>query len=190
MKLDTQSLLPIVMLSLLAALTFWLDRTAQVDAERKDSKIRHDPDFIVDQFTVRKFKPTGELQFSLLAQKMLHYPDTDTTDVSLPLLTYFDHPQQLRISAKRAEVGKDGEVVTLIDDVSVVREAAHDNPQLVISTSNMTVYTDDEIARTEAPVTIRHGASLVKGVGMEINNLAQTIKLLGGIQGIIFPKQP
>jgi len=190
MKLDTQSLLPLVMLSLLAALTFWLDRAAQVEVRGNDGKTRHDPDFIVDQFTVRKFKPSGKLQYSLVAQKMLHYPDDDTTDISQPQLIYFGHPQQLRISAKRAAVGKDGDVVHLIDDVKVVRDAAPGDPQLTISTSTMTVYTEDEIASTKDPVTIRHGASIVRGVGMEINNLKQTTRLLSGIQGIIFPKQP
>lgn len=188
MKHTSASLLPLILLALLAALTFWLERTTQIDNGRSDGKGRHDPDFIVDNFTVRRFNPSGELQYVQTAQKMLHYTDDDSTDVVAPTLDYLGQTQKTHITARQAWLGQAGKEVRLFNDVRMVREGTTDSPELVVTTSEMFVYPDDEFARGVMPVTVTEGKSVINGTGFEADNRAHIFKLMGRVHGIIYKK--
>ena len=186
MKHTSANLLPLLLLAFLAALTFWLERTTHFETDRHDGKGRHDPDFIVDNFTVRRFNPSGGLQYVQTAQKMLHYTDDDSTEVLAPALTYLGQNQETHISARQAWVGTAGKEVRLFDDVRLVREATTDSPALVVTTSEMFVYPDDELARGVMPVTLTEGLSVIHGTGFEANNRTHLFKLMGRVRGIIY----
>ncbi|MFI4981545.1 MAG: LPS export ABC transporter periplasmic protein LptC [Nevskiales bacterium] len=186
MRASGITLLPLVLLTLLAGATFWLERASQIDDGSSNGKKRHDPDFVVDNFTTRRFNLEGGLQHSLTAKKMLHYADDDTTDVTAPSLTYYGHIPPTRLTSLQASVSKDGKEVRLTNDVRMVREASADRPELVVTTSELKVFPDDEQARADVPVTIVDGQSTVHGTAMEADNRAQIFTLKGRVQGTIY----
>ena len=190
MRHFSSNLLPLVLLTLLAALTFWLERASQIEDAHRDGKMRHDPDFIVDNFTVRRFDLEGGLQYVLTAKKMLHYADDESTDVLDPALNYYGGSRPARVTARHASVSKDGKELILSDDVRMVRAASHDTPELVLTTSQMYLYPDDNIARSTVPVTISEGTSVIRGEGLEADNRTQVVKLLGRVRGIIYRHKP
>ena len=185
MKAHSANLLPLVLLTFLAALTFWLDRASLGDSPSNSGKNRHDPDFIVSGLDMRQFNLDGSLKHSLTARKMLHYTDDDSTQVIDPMLIFYAHAQSTRLSAQQATVSHDGTEVRLADDVRMVREASDDSPELVVTTAELKVYPDDEIARSAAPVTISQGRSEITGSGIEIDNRARTMQLLGRVRGTL-----
>ena len=186
MKVRTYSFFPLAVLTLLAALTFWLEHATRVEEGPRDGKQRHDPDFIVDNATTRKFDQQGKLQYSLVTQRMVHYADDETTEVSLPRLTFLGQPPPMHSSARRAHVSKDGHEVVLIDDVRVVREASAKDPQMVLTTSELSIYPDQSFAATDQAVKIEHGKSVMHGVGLELDGDAQFYKLLSNATGILY----
>lgn len=189
MRIHGANLLPLILLTLLAALTFWLERASRVEDNGND-KGRHDPDFVVDNFTLRRFNLDGGLQHSMSAKQMLHYPDDDSTSVIDPALTFFGSSLPTRLSAQQARISKDGKLVRLSNDVRVVREATAENPELLVTTAEMVVYPDDEIARSSVPVRIVQGHSVINGSGMEVDNRTQTYTLTGPVQGRIYRTEP
>ena len=186
MKTSGTRLLPLVLLTLLAALTFWLDQTTKVGEQRDDGKGRHDPDFIVDRFTVRRFDPDGHLQHLLTAQKMLHYPDDDSTEVSAPALSYFSNGRRTDATAPRAWLGPEGKELRLSDGVRVVQGATATEPATTLTTTEMTVYPDEEIARTSTPVTIVQDSSVINATGLEADNRLRLYKLQGRAHAVIY----
>ncbi|OIR01684.1 lipopolysaccharide exporter periplasmic protein [mine drainage metagenome] len=186
MKLSGTNLLPLLLLTLLAALTFWLQRTTQIGAVHDDGRDRHDPDFIVNNFTVRRYNLDGGLQQVLTAQKMLHYIDDDSTEVSTPALTYYGANRQTQVTARQAWLTKEGKEVRLVGDVRLVRAATADSPQLVVTTAEMNVYPDAGIARSNVPVTITQGQSVITGNGFEVDNKTRIFQLVGKAHGIIY----
>lgn len=188
MRATGAGLLPIALLSLLAALTFWLDRATQAENNGRDGKHRHDPDYIADNFHVRRFNVEGALQHTLIAQKMLHYPDDDSTEVIAPRLTYHRTPPA-RVSSIKAWLDKDGKHVKLDGDVRVIRDSIDDRPQTEIATSVLYVVPDDEFAHTDAPVTITQGLTVINGTGMETSNKTHISVLFGRVRGTIHHKQ-
>ena len=188
MRIHSANLLPLVLLTLLAALTFWLERATQGENGVSGDKLRHDPDYFVIGLAFRHFNLDGSLQSSLEAKQMRHYPDDDSTQVTEPVMVLYAHAQPMRLNARRARVSEDGKLVVLTDDVRVVREASVDNPELVLTTTEMQVYPDDEIARASVPVTIVSGQSVIRGSGMEADHRARLFTLMGRAQGTVYRK--
>jgi lipopolysaccharide export system protein LptC len=184
-KIQAAPLFPLLLLTLLAAGTFWLDHASRIDETTRNGKNRHDPDFIVEHFTSRRFSLDGRLQHQLSAQKMAHYPDNDSTEVSTPSLVYYGQSQPLLVDAERAWISKDGKEVRLIGDVQMKRNAHDKQPDLLVKTAELRVFPDDELARTDTPVTIINGLSTLQGHGLEANNHTQTFTLLGRVQGVL-----
>lgn len=189
MRFRTQSLFPVGILTLLAALTFWLDRVTQVDAARDDSKRRHDPDYIAEAFTVKAFGAEGHLESTLTAARMVHYPDDDTTLMSTPRLSSHRGTRATHVTAEQALVGPDGREMTLVGNVRAVRDATRSDPEVVLTTQTLTLFPDDEIMRTPAPVTVTQGASVLRGTGLDADNRSGTLQLLGSVSGTIERKR-
>ncbi|MBS3916396.1 MAG: LPS export ABC transporter periplasmic protein LptC [Sulfuritalea sp.] len=184
-----QSLFPIALLTLLVGLTFWLQRATEVKDNFNDSKLRHDPDYFAENFTVRRFTASGGLQSTLAARKMVHYPDDDTTVVDEPRLSFFRGDRPTHLTAKQGLIGPDAQEIALVGNVRGVRAATPTDAEIVYTSSHLTVYPDEEVARTSAAVTITQGASIVRGVGMEADNKTQIYKLLSQVNSTIEKKQ-
>jgi lipopolysaccharide export system protein LptC len=189
MKLRVQSLFPIALLTLLVGLTFWLERATELKRPGSDSLLRHDPDFFVDNLRLRSFSPTGELQSTLAATKMVHYPDDETTLVSEPRVWFLKGPRPTQLTAQQGLVAPDGRQVVLVGNVRGVREATKTDPQLVLTTTHLTLLPDDDMMRTNAPVTVIQGASVVRAVGFEADNKSKIIQLLSQVNSTIQMKQ-
>lgn len=184
MKDRAASLFPLVMLVLLAALTFWLNRVVQGDNPKGPQ--RHDADYWVEHFEVRRFDPEGKLQHTLVAEKLLHYPDDDTTVVTAPHLTYHQQPPS-EISARTAYIGRDGKEVDLVDDVRVVRHSVSgDTPPTVLATRTLKVFPDDEKGSTNDAVVITQGKSVMNGSGLDIDNRSGITVLHGRVTGTLY----
>ncbi len=188
LKSHGQSLFPIALMLMLVGLTFWLQRAAEVKGGFSDSKLRHDPDYIVDKFTVRRFAPTGALQSTLVAEKMVHYPDDETTALTGPRMSFFRGPRPTHLSAKQGLVGPDGREVALVGGVRGVRDATSADPEIVFTTSHITILPDDEIVRTTAAVILTQAASVIRGVGLEGDNKTQVFHLLSQVNSTIEKK--
>lgn len=184
-----QSLFPIALMTLLVGLTFWLQRATEVKDDFSDSKLRHDPDYYAENFTVRRFASTGGLQSTLVAKKMVHYPDDDTTVVTEPQMSFLKGPRPTHLTAKQGLVGPDAREITLVGNVRGVRAATATDQEIVYTSSHLSVFPDDEVARTSAAVTITQGASVVRGIGMEADNKTQIYKLLSQVNSTIEKKQ-
>lgn len=183
MKISIAPLLPLLLLALLAGGTFWLERASRLDEGVSDGKQRHDPDFVIDNFTTRRYALDGRLQHTLKAASMRHFPDDDTTEVLTPKIFYALRTPPLYIDARRAWVSAEGKEVRLLDDVRMVRAAGIKDPPLIVETAELRVFPDDETARTSTPVKILQGRSQLHGSGLEVDNQTQKFVLLGRVHG-------
>lgn len=175
---------PLFLLATLAALTFWLDRVVQPPAPGRPAATRHDPDYIVDGLSMMRMAPDGSIKHTLVAQRMVHYPDDDTTHVENPrFVSHATRRAPVTITAKRALVSSEGENISFHDDVRVTRAAFADRGELVVQTSYLHVVPDESIARTDREVTITDANTTVRAVGLELNSETRVLKLLSSVRG-------
>lgn len=192
MKRWSGQLFPIILLGLLAALSFWLERAVELPEGRHDGKQRHDPDTFVENFVVRRLNVDGVLQYRLTSPRMQHYPDDDSSLITQPYLTYYrPGAPDLTLTGKNAYVTSKGELVYFWDDVVATRAATRNRSQMVARMPDLTVQPDDGIGFTGSPVEITEGNSWVKGVGMHLDNNESTLVLQSQVTGLYSkPKAP
>jgi len=170
--------LPLAALALLVGLTLWLNQLVQPQASRASGKTRHDPDVIVENFNARKLGEDGRVLYTLVARKMVHYPDDDSALLEQVTVEAFE-PKQPKMTAT-ADTGKleqGGDRVFIEGNVVVVREADAKIAASRLTTDKLTVLPDAGVARTNSEVTLESDTGRMVGKGMEIDNKARTIKL-------------
>ncbi len=175
---------PVVLLVAVAAVTVWLDRQVQPPEWTRDGKMRHDPDYVVDNFSATRSGPDGIVRYTLSARRMVHYPDDDTTHLDAPKLVNFGKSNEtITVTSKTALLSSNGENAYLTDDVRLVRSAYADKSELTMQTSWLHIIPDDDIAKTDKPVKIYDANTLITSVGLEFNNKTRILKLLSNVRG-------
>lgn len=178
---------PLLLVGMVAALTFWLDRVVQPSARGLGGS-RHDPDYIVENLSAMRMGETGAANYTLSAAKMMHYPDDDTTVLTHPkFVSYRSAKASVTITASQAVVSANGEHVYFQDDVRVTRAADRESSELVVRTSFLHVIPDHNLAKTDRTVTITDAATTVTAVGLELNSETRVIKLLSKVRGTYDP---
>lgn len=179
---------PLLLVGILAALTFWLDRVAQGPARDLIGPSRHDPDFIVEKLTGVRMGESGAASYSLSAAKMMHYPDDDTTLLSSPrFVSYGSSKATVTITASEGVVSAKGDHVYFQDDVRITRAAHANTSELVMRTTFLHVVPDQQIAMTDRLVTLSDNANTVTAEGLEMNSATHVIKLLSKVRGTYDP---
>ncbi len=190
MKHWHSQIFPILLLALLAALTFWLSKVNERDAPKSDGKLRHDPDAIAENFVARRFDENGKLKYRLTAPRLTHYPDDDTAIVKSPVLvSYRGEAPPITVKGNNAKITAKGETVYLWEAVSITRAATAERPEMVAWMPDLTAQPDIGIAFTNSPVEITQGQSWIKGVGAHLDNNTSTLVLQSQVTGLyIRPK--
>ena len=184
MKHWPSQLFPIVILALLAGLTFWLQSRVATDVTKHDGKLRHDPDAIAENFVARRFDQTGQLKYRLSAPYLVHYPDDDTSEITAPVLvSYRPNTPPVTVTADHAKLTAGGEIAYLRDNVRLSRAATATRPELVARSPDLTVETEAGVAHTTSKVEITQGQSWVTGVGAHIDHNASTFVLQSQVKG-------
>jgi lipopolysaccharide export system protein LptC len=177
-------LFPIVLLAILALLTFWIDYAVQAPEARLDGSSRHDPDYILNNFTTTRTDENGELRYRLTAAEMRHYPDDDTTELEKPQFERYEADKPFTsIEGNKGFVSADAETVEFIDDVKVVRQAFKGKGEMVVLTDRLQVMPNEEIAKTDRPVVItQEPKTVIHATGMIYDKKNQTVQLLSRVK--------
>ncbi len=182
-------MVPLVLVALLAALTFWLDQIAQPSG-RGTGGSRYDPDYVVERLSAVTLSRAGTASYTLAAAKMVHYPDGDTTLLTTPrFISYASAKAPVTITSSEAVVSANGQHVYFQDDVRVTRAAHESASELVVKTTFLHVIPDDNLAMTDRAVTITDATGTVAAVGLELNNATRILKLLSNVRGIYDPSK-
>ncbi|WP_437881768.1 LPS export ABC transporter periplasmic protein LptC [Pseudomonas sp. LRF_L74] len=161
--------LPIIVLlaALLAAVGYWnirpesfMDHQAATDAESP-------VDFYATKVNTRQFQEDGQVHYDMTAERLDHMKASDITELSKPdLQLYRGTAYPWHVQSERAEVAPKGKQVELIDAVRIARTDAKDRP-VVITSSRMTVFPDEQYAQTAQAVRIEAANGVTTAQGMK-----------------------
>ena len=190
MKDRSHSLFPLLVLTLLAGVSVWLERVTQQEPVTKTDKTRHEADFSADKITLHRFDLTGKVQYILVADSMLHYADDESSELKNPRLNYLNRPEPVWVESRFASVNKDGTTVVLTDEVLVRRAAHAGKPESTLRTEQMTVWPEDEKMRADKPVTLTQGQTVINAERMESDNIIGEVRLQGQVRGTLYRNAP
>lgn len=183
MRIRTSNLLPLGLMFLLAALTLWLRVVMEPGTGPGNGHDRHDPDAMVENFRLTRLDENGVPQYTLTAAGMVHYADDDSTELSAPQLTRKTADSRIAITSNKGTVTRDGEEAFFRDNVLIVRSATPDRAEMRLQTEYLHVLAEKNVARTDHPVVITEGKSILTGVGMEFDDNARRFSLSSRVRG-------
>lgn len=170
---------PLVLAGLMALLTFWINQTVKQQGPKIDGGNRHDPDYIMENFVTMQTDTTGKLRYVLAAAKMVHYPDDDSTVLEQPKFTqYSTNKPYTKIEGLRANVSSNGEEIEILDNVVVVRQAFAGKGEMQVLTDKLTLFPNQDLAKTDRPVVIKQAPkTVIHATGMIYDKNKKTLQL-------------
>ncbi len=179
------AIISLVLLGILAMMTYYLAEFAGRDENSpRQRKLTHEPDYYVEHFALTRLDAQGRPSFTLTAERLIHFPDDDTTEYSQPRLVSLDPDKpKITLTADRGNSSSDGVETHLHDNVVLTRAATESNDPLRITTEYILLLSEDDIARTDRFVRIVNGPSVLTGIGMEFNNASRHLELRNQVRG-------
>lgn len=175
---------PIGLMTLLAALSYWLNIVATAEPVDIGGRFRHDPDTIILNFDAISYDEAGNRKAGLQGAQLMHFPDDESSVIQKPLLRRFSlSTAASTVNANQAIVNSDGSEVDLTGEVKAVRPAQGGKPALTLTAPHMHVLVDEERARTPGFARIQQGSSWISGTGFEADNVTQTFKFHSNVTG-------
>ena len=174
--------LPLAILLVLAALSFWIERSVQVpdNGGRAD---RADPEGIMENFDALRTDPAGRPQYRLTAKRLKHYSGSRLTEMEAPRFVQLDDRLgEVTASARQATISSDGNEVDLSGDVLVTRAARPGQSAMTLHTARLLAFPDRDLLRAPGPVEIQDATSTLHAGAMEYDARQRVIKLTGRVQ--------
>ena len=172
--------LPVLFLSLLALLSYWLENKVRLSAV---SEIQNnaEPDVIVEHVDATKFGADGMPHQSLKARELLHYPDDSAKLIDPGLLLVSPGQADVHVSSKWALLAANGEDIYLHDQVLVTRDAYGTRSRMDMTTDYLHLNPDRHVGDTTHPVRIRDAKTDVHAIGMTFNDQTRVVNLLSHV---------
>jgi lipopolysaccharide export system protein LptC len=188
--MSTTRLFPLLLMAALALLTLWLDHQVRVESGDHPSLRRHDPDYLVTNFTTTSYDRDGHAETVLAAEQMQHYPDDDSTDVTAPRLVESKREQpRYTVRADRGKISREGDEIFLFDHVVLVRDATGGEPPARMTTSFLHILRDRALVRTDREVLFEEDGRELQGRGMEYHTDTRQLFLSSDVRARFEPKK-
>jgi lipopolysaccharide export system protein LptC len=170
--------LPLTVLTALVAFTFWLNQFVQPPTSRIDSKIRHDPDLVIENLSAQALGETGEVLYTVKAKQMLHFPDDDSSTFEVMTFTA-RHPNLPPIiaMAPRGRLLSSGDEIMMEGGVVVTSAATATHPALKLTTPIINFIPDKNLVRATEGVQLESPGSTITAAKMEMNSLTRTMRM-------------
>lgn len=190
MRLSTTRLFPLGLMLSLMLLTLYLEHAVRVE-DKPSALRRHDPDYIISDFTTTTYDRRGDPLTVLAAARMVHFPDDDSTELVAPRVVQ-SKPEQPRVTvrAERGALSREGDEIFLYDNVVLTREADARSPEARMTTSFLHVLRDRSLVRTDREVTFEEPGRTLSGRGMEYHTDTRELSLAADVKGVMEPAAP
>lgn len=173
--------LPLAILLLLAALSFWIERSVQLTATGS-AAAQTDPEGIMENFDALRTDPTGKPHYRLSAKKLRHYSGSKRTELESPRFVQLDaEAGEVSAVAKQAVVSPDGDEVELLGDVIVKRAARPGQSAMSLRTERLLVFPERDLLRAPGAVDILDATLTLRAGAMEYDAGQRIIKLTGRV---------
>lgn len=187
-------LTPLLLMGVLTLMTFWLVKKNTPPESSMLERIRlHEPDYIIKNGTLSALNEQGNTKYRILGNKVTHYDDDASIDIDAPRMRLFQ-PDKAPVTVKSNTGHLDGDltILELFDNASIFRPqqaATVTEPaslRMLASSSYFKVLINDDIVKTERPITLEQGMSIMNSTeGGTFDNIQQSMTLSGQVKGRI-----
>lgn len=192
-------LMPLILMGTLTLVTFWLVKKNAPAEKSAIERVRlHEPDYTISNGALSTLNESGDTKYRVLGKKVIHYDDDASIDIETPRIRLFP-PEKSPVTVKADKGHLDGDltILDLIDNAEIFRpqQAASASeparPRMLARSSYFKVLINDDIIKTDKPITLEQGVSVMHSTdGGVFNNIEQSMDLSGQVKGRIERIQP
>lgn len=174
--------LPLVILLLLAALSFWIEQSVQL-APSGSPAADTDPEGIMENFDALRTDAAGKPHYRLTAKKLKHYSGSKLTELESPRFVQLDaEAGEVSAVARQATISPDGNEVDLRGDVIVKRAARPGQSAMTLRTAQLRVFPERDQLRAPGAVDVQDATLTLRAGAMEYDAQRRIIKLTGRVK--------
>ena len=171
---------------LLGAGSFWIWRQIEDEMQVPAPLGRHEPDYYLVDMVRHSMDRNGELQNILIADRVYHYPDDDSTELARPRMEiYNDTASPWQVVAESGTIKSNSELVLLHGKVEIWRLDDAGKREFEILTSEMRVFPKVQYAETDNAATIKSPSAVTKTKGFKANFAHNRLELLERVRSRI-----
>ena len=185
--------LPLVLMAIVAGITFWLVQVnSPVRKDDQEQAKRHEPAYYIDQLAATELDDKGTTKYRFNASRMVQYEDDQTYAVTHPAVRAYEPGRpQVTAMSDRGTMNAEGTIIDLRSNARVLRDQGTDaerDPVMSARSERFELLLNDDVVRTDKPVELRHGQSIMHANGLIFNNVTREVQLLGNVRGTIVSK--
>ncbi len=180
--------LPLLLMGLLAASTWWLVmNTPQGDAPAADKPVREAPDYTMTGFSITRFSPDGQVVLRIAGDALRHFPTTDQLEIEgVRIHAIAPDGRTTDATALRALAQGDGSEVQLLGGARVISQL--DGAEVLeLQGEFLHAFLRFERIRSHLPVRVRHGSTETRAGGLDYNHPQQLLQLGGPVRATVQP---
>ena len=191
-------LMPLLLMGGLTLLTFWLvQKNTPLPINVIERPRQHEPDYTIKNGALSYLNEQGQTKYRILGKELIHYDDDASIDIVQPRMRLFQPDKSpVTLRAKRGHIDGDITILDLFDNVEIYRppqsasEKQKASPYMLAKSSYFQVLVNDDIIKTNKPVELEQGLSVMQSnAGGVFDNVQQSMQLLGTVKGRIEPAQ-
>jgi lipopolysaccharide export system protein LptC len=191
-------LMPLLLMGGLTLLTFWLvQKNTPLPINVIERPRLHEPDYTIKNGALSYLNEQGQTKYRILGKELIHYDDDASIDIVQPRMRLFQPDKSpVTVRAKRGHIDGDITILDLFDNVEIYRppqsasEKQKASPYMLAKSSYFQVLINDDIIKTNKPVELEQGLSVMQSnAGGVFDNVQQSMELLGTVKGRIEPAQ-
>ncbi|UOD50660.1 LPS export ABC transporter periplasmic protein LptC [Orrella daihaiensis] len=161
-------------------------RAVTLDAPAKQT---HEPDSWGKVMLMLRTDENGVPISRIEGDYMEHFPDDDSYDIRYPRAMSIKPGQPTLVgTSKLATVLDDGNRIIMKQDALVMRLASDTTEPLNVSSNEITLLINEDVAYTDLPATAVRNRSTLKGVGMRYDNKTGELKVFDSTDVEIAPR--
>jgi lipopolysaccharide export system protein LptC len=175
----------LILAVLLSSWSIIISRSSQETDTRENPK---EADSYMENIQAIILNKDGKPSLKLVAPKMVHYPENDSTEMTTPRVTIYRHsPKPWYIDSDYAKT-KDGiNEIQFSQNVYIHHPADTENPTTSMTTDTLTIFPNKQLASTDQAITFIQPDTTIHAIGMLANLNEGTIKLLSQAKGEYVP---
>lgn len=146
------------------------------------------PDYYVKNFTFVKMAKSRAARYNISGEVLTHLPLDDSYEITKPVIyNLSSNRPPMVMRSERALVNSDNSEVKMIDKVDVDRPASGTTQRFHLKSNYLLLLPDDDVMKTDQPVEMVMGTTLLNGTGMVANNATRQLDLAHRVHGVFAP---
>jgi len=180
---------PMLVLLIFVVVSAWLLRALDTSDAGVGARVTSPrPDFYMERFETTVMDARGEPRRRLSAERMDHFPESDTKEFTKPHLILFrEGAEPWHATSARGWASPDDDVIVLLGEVHIWRNFPGGERELDIETQDLRVLTESELGETDQPVVIRTPKTETHGTGMRAYLAESRLEIDSRVRTIVQP---